>query len=579
MLALLTHWGLRLYRQGTCAPLWHTLASIDNVFWLNGLAALVVAACFTYSVKKLFFQLGPDDDPETSRKVARVAPWLTAVPFFVVPALVDHVVGLSPFFLSLVPSSAALALVASLNSLDEPPELDPDDEECDTPVFRRPLEGLRLFLAGACAAVGAWEGTVGVVTAPLLLALLFVPCICRDRSVSRLMFVWLVGLAVGFAGEGCLLGWPWAAFRPFSPPVVGMAVVLFLSAILILLVRVIGESPWLIRAWCLVLVGLTTYAVMCGSYGREGACERFAKRVLSELGGRTLVIGDGLTDDFFSVLKPDGVRFVNIRSPQDREFLLTFFDAEETVTNRALVVSRYHGLDEMEAAADELGVRRVKPTADGTSSAPGGDELRRAQAESAHAAVGGLRELMNEGEKISAAERRKKAAVVQTNIRRAWASGLRGEGLTVGILTLDVWLGDRGAAESDALAALCIDRADPAANAMLGSLRLEDGKLDVAERYLRAGAKGGGVGAYNDLAVLLVRTGRAEEAETWARKAVAKAPKDWNVRETLVQALTARGQAGEALKELDEAERLARESGQLDRAKGVFAQDRRQLAE
>jgi len=583
MLGTLTYWGISVLRRGSSAPLWRTLVTLDNAVCLNWLAAVVVAACFAYAIKKLFFQRGPRDDPKTSTKVARVTPYLTWIPFFVVPAYVDQLAGLSPFFFSLMPSALALAVLCSLN--EKVRRRNGNDE--DEPLPR--LMWLRLLLSGACAAIGAWEGTLGLLLAVVVLMLVFLPCINREESVSKLMFLWLLGFLVAFLIEGICLGWPWAAFRPARFPIVGTIVFLAVTILPVAVVRTLGEKWWVLLAWGVVLAVLTTNALVGGRYWRVGGCERFARKVLAELGDRKLIIGDGYTDDFFRELKPADVRLVGSRTFEDREFLISFFDEKEPVSKRALVVRHYHYLPEMEDVAEELGLemrkpqrpakqedrKRAQPMAmtEAMRAQAATNEMRRVE-KLARPFLKSIHEMTEELGKIPVSQRKVKVEEARANIRKGWGQGFGGLGMSSTVLALDIMLDDWEGAESDALTALTIDRDDPAANAMLGNIRLRKRQFDKAERYLRKGVVGGGTGAYNDLAMLLVKTGRAAEAEEWAKKAMAKAPKDWNFRETYVQVLMELGRQGEALKELAETERLAKEQKQYEQAKETLNVDR-----
>ena len=79
------------------------------------------------------------------------------------------------------------------------------------------------------------------------------------------------------------------------------------------------------------------------------------------------------------------------------------------------------------------------------------------------------------------------------------------------------------------------------ANAILGTLSGMEGDVDASERFFRtvfaSGAEQPTV-AYNDFAETLRRLGKLDEAEKFAREAVAKSgPKGWMARLTLIQVL------------------------------------------
>lgn len=582
MFGYISPWGLALWRRGDAAPLWRMLATLDNAWLLNGLSAVVVAACFAFTVKKLLFKLGPLDNPETSTKTAKFAPYLTWIPFFVVPAFAESICGLSPFFFSLVPSALAFAILASIN---ETPVL-PDDEDGEIQPPR--LLWLRLMLSGACAAIGFWEGTAGLVSSVILIALIFLPCINRELSVTKLIGLWFFGFAVAFVVEGVCIGWNWDAFFPVRLPFVGIVVFFVLAIIPVAAVRTLGEKWWLLLVWgvLLAIFGITTLAG--GHYWRESASETFVRKVLQELGERKLILGDGVFDDFFRVLKPTDVKFVGTESNEDREFLIQFFDDKEPVAKRALVVRHFYVLSETEAALAEYGLKLKKPEAKVADKQPKKkpgaglpesgaanpawtaemSESLRAQAATnemrrivrqAQPLMKSLDEMLVDFEKIPKKQRLAKIEEARLNIRTAWKQGFSGVKLSSTLLSLDILLGDWDGAESDALSALIVERDDPAANGLLGNIRLRKNRFEEAERYLRKGVKGEGAGVYNDLAMLLLLTKRASEAEDWARKAVAKDPDDLNFHDTLMQVLRARGKADEARKEQMTVIRLERE--------------------
>ena len=119
------------------------------------------------------------------------------------------------------------------------------------------------------------------------------------------------------------------------------------------------------------------------------------------------------------------------------------------------------------------------------------------------------------------------------------------------VLDLDYRLLDREGAERHALEILRMDETHVFANWVMGSIRMQEGKLPQAERYLRAAAQAAHPlpAAQNDLAELLRRNKNLVEAEDIARAATKSAPELYVVWETLSATLLDRG------KDLDEAER------------------------
>lgn len=136
------------------------------------------------------------------------------------------------------------------------------------------------------------------------------------------------------------------------------------------------------------------------------------------------------------------------------------------------------------------------------------------------------------------------------------------------ILDLDIRLNDTKDAERQALQTLAIDRTDPLSNYVMGSIALQNGKMDEAETYLRLAsdcAKPVPL-ALNDLAETLRRKNNYEEAEKYARLAVDKAPKLYVAWETLGAVLLDAG------KSFDEAEACVQKACDLSRdASGAYA--------
>ena len=118
------------------------------------------------------------------------------------------------------------------------------------------------------------------------------------------------------------------------------------------------------------------------------------------------------------------------------------------------------------------------------------------------------------------------------------------------VLSLDYRLLDLKSAERHALQILRLDEKHPYANWVMGSIRMTEGKMPEAERYLRisACAPRPRATAQNDLAELLRQSGRLEEAEKYARAGTLNEPKLYVVWETLCATLLDQN------KNLDEAE-------------------------
>ena len=571
MLAYLSAEGIRQYLYGANAPIWRALVTPDNSPLVNAVAAVVTALAIGYAVGR-FVQL------VRGGRLSSIG-WWVATAFFCVPPFVRHITGLSPVMVSFVPVALALA---ALMLQDDGNGQDEDGDGCG---------GWRMLLSGAFAAIAAWEGTLGVAFVPVLLLATWMPTVSRDLPLFRATTFWLIGFIVALVAEGLCLGFEFRVLKPTLPPLAGLVIFVFIGVMPALVVRRLGWKRWLVWTWAGVLAVFLTISLTGGFCNAESGCERFAKAVLADLGERKLIIGDGFTDGFFDVMKPADVRLLNANSDADREFLLNSFESAEPITNKALVVRNYHGLPEMAGAAEELGLKRRKPEAEGNVLAkaqPGADAVpvEVAKSNAVDRIVRMARPLM---ELVEAAEAEFARPPAQRNrvtmekareaVRREWrAHTFGGSRLSNVLIMSDIMLGDTRAAASDAITVLMSDREDPSANAALGAIRQEEGKLDLAERYLRKGVKGGGVLAFGKLAILLLQTDRPKEAIEWARKAVAKCPGDMSLREPLAAALIECGRLDEAEAELKEIVRLAKENGTQER-EGVFLSGaRRRLA-
>ncbi len=156
----------------------------------------------------------------------------------------------------------------------------------------------------------------------------------------------------------------------------------------------------------------------------------------------------------------------------------------------------------------------------------------------------------------------------RTGAREAFvrAAGIRPEVAEIRELVLDqdIAIGDAAAAESHAKAVLRRDRQSPSANYILGSLALQTGDYAAAEIYLRkaADAPQPMALAMNDLAEVLRLTHRPAEAETYARRAVAREPSLYVAWETAAAAIMdAGGDLEEARRCIDRAVELSTANG------------------
>jgi len=137
------------------------------------------------------------------------------------------------------------------------------------------------------------------------------------------------------------------------------------------------------------------------------------------------------------------------------------------------------------------------------------------------------------------------------------AAALRPEvtGVRDMILQLDMDMNDRPMAQLHARQILRSNRDHALANYVMGSLRLQEGANGAAEDFLKRSIKTEETpAALNDLAEVLRRIKKMDEAEEFARRAVEKAPSLYIVWETLAAILL------ETDKNLDEAEQMAEKS-------------------
>jgi len=131
------------------------------------------------------------------------------------------------------------------------------------------------------------------------------------------------------------------------------------------------------------------------------------------------------------------------------------------------------------------------------------------------------------------------------------------------ILNLDISMDDGESAEKHARQILRQDRNSKLANYVMGSLRLKEGDYMIAETFLRlsVSAERPIAAAQNDLAEVLRRLQRYDEAEKFARAAIETAPELYVAWETLGSALLDQN------KDLAEAEKCVRKAITLSKEK------------
>ncbi len=141
------------------------------------------------------------------------------------------------------------------------------------------------------------------------------------------------------------------------------------------------------------------------------------------------------------------------------------------------------------------------------------------------------------------------------------------------ILGLDIELDDGEAAERHARTILRRDRHDKLANYVMGSLRLKEGDYSTAETFLRLSVETEKpiAAAQNDLAEVLRRLQRYDEAEKFARDAVKTQPNLYVAWETLGAALLDQN------KNLDEAEQCVQKAINLSKTESKIEDIRMQL--
>lgn len=126
------------------------------------------------------------------------------------------------------------------------------------------------------------------------------------------------------------------------------------------------------------------------------------------------------------------------------------------------------------------------------------------------------------------------------------------------ILQLDIAMNDQDGAELHARQVLRVNRRHALANYVMGSLRLQEGSYGEAEDFLRRSVETApSAAALNDLAEVLRRIRKYDDAEKFSRMAVEKSPELYVAWETLGATLL------DLNKNLDEAERAVKKAMEL----------------
>ena len=591
MSCFVTPQALFLLRRGAGAPIWRAIVTLENCVLVNSIAAVIIVLCIGCIARKMCFWYEPFEilQEEVDKKAvsmprSRFAPFLAMLAFAVVPHFAGLLTQLSPILVSLVPIFLSAAVIASLNSrLEAPvgPDIEVDEDD-------RHSVGLRLAIAGALASIGAWESTYGIVLSLPLLAITWFSFIRRGRSVSAVSACWVIGFMAAFVAEPEILpDCPWPALMPKRVPLFGVVLFIFICVMPLAVVRRFGENRWTLGGWGLVLLVFAIVTASTGRFKLQSASERFVKYVLADLGGRKHIIGDGIFDVMIDEWKPSDVERIGTTTVAEREFLLNRLGNGASITNEMLIVDRYYGYAEMQEVSRETGRDLVRDADDSRSLPRYSDadeaEIIKLRVKAFQKKLEPLLEslrAMDEGwVEVPGILRNEEIEKARENIRRGWEDGFRGPSMSATLLALDLMRGDMKSLESDAITALIYDREDAAANAALGSLRLKEGKMDLAEKYLAKGVKGGGAMAMGSYAKILVQKGQFAEAADWARKAVEKKPTDWTLREALAAAFIESGKFDEAAKELKTIEDLAVEAEQMKQAEPFLSGARKRLVD
>lgn len=145
------------------------------------------------------------------------------------------------------------------------------------------------------------------------------------------------------------------------------------------------------------------------------------------------------------------------------------------------------------------------------------------------------------------------------------------------LLILDANLRDDEGTYKDALGILRRDRENKMAAAIMGNMRAMEGDNEKAEMYLRRAVEGEGpvmIEPLNDLAEVLARRGKLEEAKEISDKVVQHNGENWNFIETRAAILLRLGNLKEGEAELNKATALAKKMGEFEIAKNILDIDR-----
>lgn len=145
------------------------------------------------------------------------------------------------------------------------------------------------------------------------------------------------------------------------------------------------------------------------------------------------------------------------------------------------------------------------------------------------------------------------------------------------LLILDANLRDEAGTYEDALGILRRDRDNKMAAAIMGNMKALEGDNEKAEMYLRRAIEGDGpvmIEPLNDLAEVLARRGKLDEAKELSDKVVQYNYENWNFVETRAAILLRQGNLEEGEEELNKAILLAKKAGELELAKNILDIDR-----
>ena len=131
------------------------------------------------------------------------------------------------------------------------------------------------------------------------------------------------------------------------------------------------------------------------------------------------------------------------------------------------------------------------------------------------------------------------------------------------LVVIDIAIGDMEALERDANDLLRVNHLNPVANVALGTICCQRGDYEKAGYYLKRAIDTGEapVAAKDAYAWALMRLGRLDEAETFAREAASAIGDSWSLNETLAAVLLREGKTDEGGRVLAKAEALAKAAG------------------